>query len=1085
MKEERNMFKRILLAVALLAVGAFAKHDGEYVTTMRGIVKTPHYEFGRKGDKPLRVLFIVNRQGARDAVELAERMPLEAEYFITYDREIFSSDSIYESSLTATTYAERKALLDSFLEKEYDLYVIGRFNFAKLPEEAKYTILSRVENGAGLVTARMPYRLPYKKVYATPIQNNDFLKGFAPIDGVKKVNVFQLGKGRVVEICNEFSNDVANSLTSHIPYSNRWYAKYENAMAHLGASLRFAAGLETEPTNPKVRIRNVWNREVDAQNLPGGTYFKDELGENGAFKVSEMVVKPQIGIASIEVPEEIKGREIPVKVTLSSPTKAVIRIELIDSPYRKTWWRRSFKIGAKSAEHTFTINKGGLSTLAGYVRVSLIDDERVDDIVDSVVFFPSNSIDDYLQMAWDGSNCAPGDLMQGKQVDELGWNYVLTHPSRDGSNLRALALLNQKKVLYTTRVMIKKGAKGALELGYLGMMSKEQRAEVDKIQGEHSLYDERFQNAWKQMIESRTKGYSKYSIALYSLGDENELAYDTGYGENNLEHFRRFLFTRYGTIEKLNDNWRRDYSSFDEVPHLTMQEAKDSKNYAAWRDHRAFMEKMYADMHIFSSNVIKEIDPDARVGAEGSVPGDLELSMSGLEFWGPYASAVGDELLRSFAGDKVRTIWWGGYPGTHGGRGTYPNPLLRDLVRGCVNGSAWFACLPGSNHSSFTCDLDYAQYVKQYIPELSRMRRGAAQELIVNPLYMHDKILIYWSHASSDACKLDPRCPNPNDSIIAIINDLYSKGLGFDFVSQNCLERLKNARVLFLCGASALSDEECRAILDFAKNGGIVVIDANPAIMNEFLCPRKNSPLEFAIGEMNWNSAWTGKLRNDGGVQKTVYGKPVDKRFGKGFIRLLGHTLGVYSATKDDFGSTFMASVFSLGNGLKQEYFVTNGKPNMFFRIRECGDHRILGAWVTESTMGTPMTVNLPYQSYIYKLDGGFVGYDDKIVMPFKDTPLELYSCFDREQKPPRFKVGNASFGSPSRLQLPQLTRGRFLRLEIFNPNGQLRSMHVFDRQATVPSVTFAAEEPEGVWSAVLTDVATGLSSSCEFKYNK
>ncbi|MBO4345968.1 MAG: beta-galactosidase, partial [Victivallales bacterium] len=824
---------------------------------------------------------------------------------------------------------------------------------------------------------------------------------------------------------------------------------------------------------------------VPAQDLPGGTYYKDEIGENGAFKVSEMVVKPRIGIALLEVPEEVRGKEIAVKVTLARPVNGQIRIELIDSPYRRTWIRRTFKVGERSQEHSFTIGRGGLPTLAGYVRATLIEDERIDDVADAPVFFPSNSIDDYLQMAWDGSNCAPGDLMQGRQVDELGWNYVLTHPTPNGENLRALALLNQKKVLYTTRIMIKKGKDGALELGHLGMMDKETRAEVDKIEGEHCLYDERFYNAWAKMIESRIKDYSKYSIALYSLGDENELAYDTGYGENNLRHFREFLETRYETIEKLNENWHKSYNSFGEVPHLTLKEAKDAKNYAAWRDHRAFMEKMYADMHVFSSDVIKQIDPDARVGAEGSVPGDLELSMAGLEFWGPYSSAVGDELLRSFAGDKVRTIWWGGYPGSHGGRGTYPNPLLRDLVRGCVNGSAWFACMPGSNHSAFTCDLDYAQYVKRYMPELRRMRRGAAQELIGNPLYMHDKILIYWSHPSSQACQLDARCPNPNDSIIAIINDLYSKGLGFDFVSVNCLDRLNEARVLFLCGASALSDDECRAILDFAKNGGIVVIDANPAIMNEYLCPRKNSPFELVIGDMNWNSAFSGKLRKEGNVQKTVYGTPVERRHGKGFIRMLGYTLGVYSATNDDFSTSFLKSVFELGNGIESGFSVRNGKPNMLFRIRDCGDHRILGAWVTENTMNSPMVVKLPYDCYIYKLDGGFVGRDEKVVMPFRDTPLELYSCFDREQKPPRFKVGNTVFGKAATLVLPPLKRGRYYRLEIFTPRGKLRSTHVFDRQENVPLISFASEEPYGEWTAVLTDVATGLASRCDFKYGK
>ena len=90
---------------------------------------------------------------------------------------------------------------------------------------------------------------------------------------------------------------------------------------------------------------------------------------------------------------------------------------------------------------------------------------------------------------------------------------------------------------------------------------------------------------------------------------------------------------------------------------------------------RQFMEKAYSDLHHFLADEIRKVHPGAKVGAEGSRPAEMEQTIDTLEFWGPYSRLVEDEVLRCLGRDKFRTLWWGGYVGSHGGRGKYPMPL--------------------------------------------------------------------------------------------------------------------------------------------------------------------------------------------------------------------------------------------------------------------------------------------------------------------------------------------------------------------------------------------------------------------------
>ena len=141
------MSKKFIFSLlsACLATAAFAKHDGAYLNAISQDYVTPHYKFQiEKSRKPLRVYFIMGRAGARDAVEVQQRMDMDSEHTLAYNRAVFAAENMYESTIEGTSVYERTNEIAEKLNKEYDLYVVGTFDFTKMPEAAQFrTIVSK------------------------------------------------------------------------------------------------------------------------------------------------------------------------------------------------------------------------------------------------------------------------------------------------------------------------------------------------------------------------------------------------------------------------------------------------------------------------------------------------------------------------------------------------------------------------------------------------------------------------------------------------------------------------------------------------------------------------------------------------------------------------------------------------------------------------------------------------------------------------------------------------------------------------------------------------------------------------------
>lgn len=949
------------------------------------------------------------------------------------------------------------------------------------------------------------------------------------------------------------------SLTAPNSYTRRWLAEYENNMLLVMRAIRWAAGKMPEVSiecpalagvpvvdrkpgtiavelssaapcdaNVRLRLRNELNEVVAEKEkrialkdqaatglevplLSAGTYYYDiavnvtrggrkEFDNAGsyAFTVASPVGALAIDTAGRE--SFARGEPVPASLTLERPLPAGGRlvITLADSPYGRIWHRSTADIPANAMIVPFTLNDVHLPTIAATLRCSV---ERNGMVAwsEKTLFFPNRKREIYTSLCWSTvpeEHLAP--FWAAQTVDALGWREGLNQPSPGGTNARIAALFDQRFVPYMVRIGLGAGKtnKEWTQQYSWFFLPQSERSNLAAIGEDQSIYNPKARELWEKGIAWRITNLPSYGPAFYNLGDENFFDYNTGFSPSEGLEYRKFLERRYGSIYRLNAAHHTSYASFADVPHLSPSEAKEKKLFPAWFDHRQFMEKQYADLHHFLAAEIKKHDPQALVGAEGSVPGDLEMSIDGLEFWGPYSDLVMDEVLRSIGGDRIRTLWWGGYVGSHGGRNAFPLPLWRDLLAGNINGSAWFSASHGGSESALGSDMAMAGYLVRMRPHLDEFRRGVAQLLIGTPL-RHDGIAILWSHASDSARLIDERAANPRDSMGVLVRHCKSRGLSFDFLTPSMIASgaLAKYKVLFLCGASSVSGKDAAAIKAFTASGGTVIADMNPGILDEFLAPVEKNPfadlfggitlkdlkdperravdVKGSINNVRCSFSAAQALAAPGATPFQV------KKHGNGTAVLLNFCLGAAenTATGATTMTGFLADLLAAA-GVTPAVRVDgiNGE-RAIVRVRSGNGFDIIGVLADTGDIGKTATVKVPKAGHIY--DGrsylGMTGaWSWKI-----DAPFKVFTVFAAKQLAPALAAAPAvAPGGSIVIDLASFTPGTVLFFDMKTPDGRparRERVIVVDGRIKDFTVYFAFNDTPGEHVLSLTDVRTGL----------
>ncbi len=1114
------IFKSIILFVllAIATLNAAPWHDGGYLNEVTMEFKTPCHPMAELAELQPKILFILARIGARDAVELLQLMPAEYDAVLCANRTELINKNQYEAYMTGTDLASKQQELHDKLAKPWDVVVIGSHDLGILPELSRRKLLAMVYRGTGLLLVNLSTDEPREEMLTPGERKPASIKSWIEADATTWMH----GSGRVVMLKWRKSQPANEpfSLASPPEYDLSWRSQYHTQLAGVGQFIRYAAGFSVKPKDFVHRTRDRWNNVLQGEELPGGIYYQDSLGGNGAFSIKQVIVPSPIGKITIDIPRTVEpyasfsGR-FSLEHPLNDATTAVI--ELVDSPYGRIWSQKSIHMNAGQKEVEFTVEKHCLPTLAGYLRVTIhhpINKHPVF-IEEQELFFPSRNYADYEQLMW----CvARSESIANQVVDGLGFRIGLS--AGDGSYVTRTAKFNQRLVTYTSGIRYSLNAD---ENGRVVLPSNVKPSPLVP-DGDYCFYRPNVQEYWKGKAGEMIR---ELKPALYDLGDELRFSYQAGYGKYDNFYFRQFLKHEYGTIQELNTNWKTTYDSFENIP---VTEGRNAKNFAAWGDHRAYMEKMYADGLAFLRKEIQKLDPGAYVGMEGSACGDIELTMGQLEYYGPYSHCVHDEVARSFGQAAIRTTWHGGYPNnTHGGRIRYPLILLEGLLKGSINTNSYYLAWPGHNHSIIASDGRISAFGVSQAETMKQLNAGQAQFLVRNKLLQRG-VMVYWSPKSQTALLLDPRCGDPAaksrmwglqdetldmnewshsfwdpQTITPVLEWAYHRGEGIEFVSARTLERLKECRVLFLCSAAALSNKEATAIRQFVFDGGTVIADFTPGLLNEHLSPRKVNALPELFGDSSFVDI-EGPQRKDLDTErfkaKSVYMRDTPFQictFGKGKAVLLNFALA--DAQLNAAEDTPFDAMLDRLVPVKPLFQASEPIKDIMIRVRENPDFTLYGILAVNDfkrvpkmfqkvyEVGNPerrLTITLPDFGYAYQGEKGKVCFlSDKLYVSFEDGPLQLFAVFNSVQTPPKFELADTVVGEPLSFTPPVLSPGRIYRLQITDPSGAIVRTAVFDRVENLPLLAFDHKAPHGYYSATLVDVATGLNSTTQFLVQK
>jgi len=1191
----------LTLAVVMLPCFA-ARLPGDYYNEYHFKYETPHTAWAKPlaGGK-VKAFFIAPTHAAREVTELAERLDLEVGGETAMSWNALGQEGTYVSQIEGTSPAEKEESILKKLGGGYDVYVLANFPLTKLPVRLQFEILKAVKEGAGLL---LTYRRPaLEPMWRHPITEASRLVGEVPLAGLsfyrttfveakklgglaeapaKLVSGFRLGKGRIALVDYGIESRVGHAggfcLTPHEMFSFRtlteydyhqslvakallWAAQREPAVRFVGLpvdglklssereSNEIAIAVENRSAQEvrgtlEITVRNPWgDREFSRQEplklapgsgrvpvklpqLSGGDHFLDlrlvsKRGVEGWASAALLVASPleieavEVAKPSFEPSEACSGR---VKLATACPGDDwSLRVALWDN-YGRRFAARSFPMKAGATEAAFSVPLDAAVSLAGRARASLLQGRQVRDTVEQEFFVYQPIRDLFPALVWGN---LPGIFghFAGEQLHRVGFNTILHYYGQgtgEGRRPSTIAREDFHAVPYVTRINWKDGRLGDIA------------ADTKAAEG----------------LRERAHLSMPYAPLVYSLGDENFIPPEGGLHENEHPAFVEFLRGRYQDIGALNAAWGTKYGAFEDAQPIAKSKAAREKQYARYHDTAAFREFLYANWHHYCREVIRGVDPRGRVGAEGSVPGEMELTIKGLEFWGPYRRPEQQALLRSLAPRSlVRGNWFGGY---NHGRRDLPS-LPRFLWESVLDGSTLLEV-----YCSYTCenfyntDLSFAYWMDTFLPELSEITDGLGQLLSASE-HACDPVAIYHSQSSvhyEDLSQPFGRYELAHRNTIRLLEDLsyvpyYVTSRG---VEAGVLAK-QPPRLLILPHAAALSDKEAAAISGFARSGGIVIADVRPGIADERCRAREQGALDGLFGvrrpegkvspasaeirlAAGTTSAGPLKIRTpegtisnlttDAGVQlaggqalgaagETPVG--VVRAVGQGAAVLLNFSLHQYSALAEKDGRR---PVFELlhalfeGSGVRPAWQVLDakGQPLTGGRV---STFRRGGATFVGLLPPRPEDVEKPVAArvraaesrYLYDLRSGkYLGRADHVKLGLKYTSATLLAALPYEVRGLELAASakhRAGEALAVKIRLKARGAGRdvrpVFRLNVFGPEGRRRHYYARTLFPEGPvaecAIPFATNDPPGKWRLEARDVASGVRAAATVTLTK
>ena len=731
---------------------------------------TPHAEFAKPyaGGKP-RVLFITSIHQAREIVELCERIDIEPRTIRLAFSENTTSWAMIEQFGTYK-YRDMNISLKKELYGKFDVIVVSGNLLDVVDKENRATIERRVAEGAGFI--RIGPKLPELK--GDEAARKWIAGNVAPeLLPFKAGNLRAAAVGSHREVMLDYEGRMG--LTPFVPYSGRIppFRYQDYSLGVVGRAILWAAKMdvapppdakaseEIVPVEPGFKIRHTfWKGSKGVYDWKAETLHEKKPAEfksfvldraNETFKIGE-AVKGKVGLTggaarveltdgfgrllaaadgvtgafSLPIPEARTGMLFVDAYLMlgngewgtgnGNTTNYQLPTNVVDVRHAKVVCARPWK----RAEYPLCISEGWITY--SYEKQYLLKPrmELYHKLgIDLIRFWCSSRPDSYLHM-----------LPYGFDLDFS---------------------------IYDTRI----GAAFFPKFADPYAKTKDKKY----LCRQPCLHDPEYRKVLDTRTRANVERIARFCPVTCDCGDENTLTrwgtpFDFCFSEHTLKAFREWLKEQYGDLATLNAAWRTDFAAWDAVTPDTTEEARERakrtgvKSYAAWADHRRFMELTFCETIDRVGRILHEKLPDVPLDMSGT---QAPNGWTGMDMW-LISKSVGEPAAyaRGYLGDLVRSFGrpfvkpWIGY-------GILPKATalaswdyaFRFLDAGMYFWTCFNFLLP---------DYSPTPTAVQYGKTGEELRRGTAR--LLRSLESRHKVLIHYSYASIHAAQVEDRYQN-------------------------------------------------------------------------------------------------------------------------------------------------------------------------------------------------------------------------------------------------------------------------------------------------------------------------------------
>ncbi|MCM8768392.1 MAG: beta-galactosidase [Candidatus Omnitrophica bacterium] len=1087
----------------------------------------------------------------------------------TSGREVIELSQRLEAEIIAVPIPEEKRYLSEVwnylrekLSQPYDLLLAGSLRWVDLPEDIRQTILEKVKNGTNFlfvdpqgldrtlfevfesgrtsqVTSDAPFLIPFEKLPA-------FSRFRTPEEILSRyVSESVLGKGRLCFLSYASGRGEHLFLTPSVASNQVEYDYYCALVIRTILSLAGKLSVEriremrvegnrlavqsslVKPGEVILRIR-CHSGEIEYQRkfiqvgkalsvplpyLPPGIHFLDVflLREKANLDWrSSFLEVPTGGQISISLQKEAyqPGEIISGQVSVSGVSDGMLKLTLLDS------WDRVIETKGLIGRnlYSFSFQKFLPVAILHRLRAELVQGNQV--LLAQEKSFPIALRFDpkeFFFLVWGGParEYLPRYLL--KLVTQAGVDGLFCRCD-DPETLREITSHN----LYANPYIF----------------SLKTASRTKELARQPCFSSQSFRDEMVRSLRQKAAIVAPFAPITYGLGDENELSHwsaniDFCFSPYCLADLREYLKKEYKSLEALNSEWQTSFGSWEEVRPVTLkqlEEREEKRNFSAWIDHRLHMESVFAGIHLLGRQTIEQVDPVAKVGAEG--------------IWGEGNSFTGidytkmAEALRSVGGYGGTWLWrnfltadsllwdWGIYSSSVEKGARYPWEVL--LAGG--NGVGFFSLYSSEpDYTAFLPDYTFHQPFSVVARETKKIKEGIGRLLLsakaeYSPVALvHSQPNLHLTTAISGRTTFDYL--KSRSCFLKFLQRLgyYPGAISHREIASGGLRKTKY-RFLFLPSLFCLSPEERSELRQFVEKGGVVVSDSLPGLFDGHGKITDNSDIEtlfgvsrsqwpgipdqpLIIGESSLSISCAEKLRVTNGQPHLTsaggYPALIVRKLGKGQAVCLNILLPTLDNLKLDDQRVFLSFLqgFWQKLGMNPQFEVTEKESGQPFyggtgRFFTSGNNRYL--FVLSERTGR-VKVRWPEKSHVYEIiSSTYHGWLEEFSTEFGRAEPLLLACLPYlvrrlEVKGPVIVPVGTIWDGQLQLEVTNGTPGfHVVNLKVFNPKGELvpylsKNLDCPAGQASF-QIPFCLNADLGQWKIQAKDVASGVKAEISFR---